>query len=155
MFVEKRVQIFTDGSCHTQRCIGAWAAIVIYEEETQTLGALERDTTHQRMELLAVIEALRYTKLRWPDVVQVDLVSDSQYVIGLMRRQLQLEANDFVTKAGKSLNNADLLKLFYELIKSFDVKFIKIKAHQNGAGFEVQNNNIVDRLCRQMVRAAL
>ncbi len=155
MSAEKRVQIFTDGSCHTQRCIGAWAAIVIYGDGKQTLGAVEHDTTHQRMELLAVIEALSYTKLQWPDIEQVDLVSDSQYVIGLVRRQAQLEAKDFVTKAGKSLNNADLLKLFYETIKPFKIKFIKIKAHQTGEGFEIQNNNTVDCLCRQMVRAAL
>jgi ribonuclease HI len=151
----RSIKIFTDGSCHTQRRIGAWAALIHYNGTSQTLSTLVLDTTHQRMEVLGVIEAIAYVKLHWPEVEQIDLVSDSQYVIGLVGRQQQLEAKGFITKAGKSLNNSDLLKRFYDVIKPFKINFIKIKAHQTGLAFDVQNNNAVDQLCRQLVRTAI
>ncbi len=150
-----RITIFTDGSCHTQLCVGAWAALIIYKDETYTLSGLVMNTTHQRMELLAVLEAIAYTKSQLPDVLAIELVSDSQYVIGLIERQAKLEANHFITKAGKSLNNADLIKRFYASIQTITIHFIKIKAHQVGDDAAVRNNNTVDQLCRQLVRTTV
>ena len=53
-------EIYTDGSCHTQHCIGAWASIVFIGNEKIILSGKEINTTHNRMELLAVINAVEY-----------------------------------------------------------------------------------------------
>ena len=54
------ITIYTDGSCHAQKRIGAWAAIVIINIEKIVLKGVEINTTHNRMELMAVIKAIEY-----------------------------------------------------------------------------------------------
>ena len=44
-------EIYTDGSCHTQQCIGAWAAIILIDQQKIVLSGRENDTTHNRMEI--------------------------------------------------------------------------------------------------------
>ena len=56
------VEIYTDGSCHTQFLIGAWAAIIFISGEKIILSGIENYTTHNRMELMAVIKALEFIR---------------------------------------------------------------------------------------------
>jgi ribonuclease HI len=65
-------EIYTDGSCHTQLCIGAWAAIILIDEEKITLSGKDLDTTHNRMEILAVTEALEYLRLNFKTVLKAN-----------------------------------------------------------------------------------
>src|ERR1035437_9452576 len=122
------IEIYTDGSCHTQQCVGAWVAILLADNKKTVLSGSETGTTHNRMELIAVIRALEYVKTNYKKVSSVTVVSDSQYVVGLNARKEKLLKQDFNTKAGKEIRNADLVKEFFLL--STNVLFMKIKAHQ-------------------------
>lgn len=73
----KKIKIFTDGSCLRNPGPGGWAAILRYGEAERELVGAEADTTNNRMELRAVIEAFR--ALREP--CEVELFSDSRYVL--------------------------------------------------------------------------
>lgn len=147
-------EIYTDGSCHTQQCVGAWAAVILVGEQKIVLSGKENGTTHNRMEILAVINAINYIQIHFELITKIKIVSDSQYVIGLVGRQSKFTASDFTTKAGNNIRNVDLVKELLNLIPLFNLEFVKIKAHQKAT--EVVNYNIeVDKLSRQLVREAV
>lgn len=145
------VEIYTDGSCHTQECIGAWASIILVNSEKIVLTGKDVNTTHNRMEIIAVINALKYLQHTFKDITEVKVVSDSQYVIGLINRESKFITSDFKTKSGNDIRNVDLVKELLMLLKHIKVQFIKIKAHQK-ATTTINYNIEVDKLCRQIVR---
>jgi ribonuclease HI len=146
--------IYTDGSCHTQLEIGAWASIIFVDDKKIILSETVENTTHQRMELLAVISALHFILKNYVEIKLVKIISDSQYVIGVMRRKEKLIATDFKTKAQNEVRNTDLVKELLRLSDIFKIEFEKIKAHQKQT--DITNYNIeVDKLCRNKVREAV
>jgi ribonuclease HI len=148
------VTIYTDGSCHTRQRVGAWAAILLIGSHKQVLSGSVPDTTHNRMELTAVIKALEYLRDNNKDITNLTICSDSQYVIGLTTREPRLSTLGFTTKKGKELPNADLVKELLDYFRLFTIEFVKIKAHQKKA--EIINYNIeADYLARKLVRAAI
>ena len=144
-------EIYTDGSCHTQLCIGAWASIILVDGEQITLTGKENDTTHNRMEIVAVINAIKYIIQNHKHINELKIVSDSQYVIGLINRQTKFTLSDYKTKSGNDIRNVDLVKELLQLLLAIKVRFEKIKAHQK-ASDNVNYNIVVDKLCRQIVR---
>lgn len=145
------VEIFTDGSCHTQLRIGAWAAIVFIDNEKTVLSGTEENTTHNRMELVAVIKALEFAAPKIQGEQEIKIVSDSQYVVGLKERKVKFVAQNFLTKAGKEIQNSDLVKELLAFDQKMTISFQKIKAHQKRSS--VVNYNIeADKLCRRIVR---
>lgn len=147
-------EIYTDGSCHTQAKIGAWVAIVLVGTEKHVLSGIVTDTTHNAMELTAVIKAIEYVNARHAGINTIKIISDSQYVIGLTARREKLILLDFSSQKGKLLPNAVLVKQLLEHTSTFNVEFIKIKAHQKVN--EHHNYNIeADRLSRKLVREAI
>lgn len=73
----KHVDIYTDGACRGNPGAGGWAAILVYNGIEKELVGGEAETTNNRMELTAVIEALRALK----EPCEVSLCSDSKYVL--------------------------------------------------------------------------
>ena len=73
----KKVEIYTDGACSGNPGLGGYCAILIYKGVEKVVKGSEKDTTNNRMELLAVIKGLEALK----EPCQVDLYSDSQYVV--------------------------------------------------------------------------
>ncbi|MDX2171654.1 MAG: ribonuclease H [Bacteroidota bacterium] len=148
------VLIYTDGSCHTQLRIGGWAAIVFINGTKTVLKGKELDTTHNRMELLAVINAIKFVLEKDKTINQLHIVSDSQYVVGLTARQTRLSDKNFTTKKGNEIKNADLVKELLNFVNSLNIDFVKIKAHQQKT--DVVNYNIdADKLSRKIVREAV
>lgn len=148
------VEIFTDGSCHTQKCVGAWASVILIDAQKIILSGKEENTTHNRMEILAVINSINYVLQHFPTIRELKVVSDSQYVIGLVSRQSKFLTSDYTTKAGNDIRNIDLVKELLLLLSTIKVEFVKIKAHQKATA--VINYNIeVDKLSRQLVREAV
>ena len=146
--------VYTDGSCHTQHRIGGWAAIVFIGDTKTVLKGKELNTTHNRMELKAVIEAVKFITNINTTTSQIQIVSDSQYVVGLTARQTKLTNANFITKKGNALKNTDLVKELLHFVSTLNLEFIKIKAHQQKT--DVTNYNIeVDKLCREVVRDAV
>lgn len=148
---QSKAAVYTDGSCHTQLRTGAWVAILLIGTEKIILSETVTDTTHNRMELTAVIAAIQHVLLHFPHVTQMQVFSDSQYVINLPDREERLKKQDFITGKGKELQNITLVKTFLQLLTCITVEFVKIKAHQKKS--EVVNYNIeADMLSRKMVR---
>ena len=153
----KVIQIFTDGSCHTQYKIGAWAAMIVVDNDKTFIKGEEQDTTHNRMELLAVINAIDFAKAKY-DPASFEVYTDSQYVMRIRERMAKLTTNNFITKKGNELQNTDLLKLLIHQIETLTIEFKKVKAHQRQtdiADDPVNFNIEVDNLVRQTLRKAV
>jgi ribonuclease HI len=150
---EELAEIYTDGSCHTQNRIGAWVAIIVTGTVKKILAETVVNTTHNRMELSAVIKGIEYIKNNYPFITTTKLFSDSQYVVGLPARKEKLSASGFSTKKGNAIQNADLIKKLFEHLSTLPVELIKVKAHQKQDA--TLNYNIeADKLSRKMVREA-
>ena len=145
------IEIYTDGSCNPQYKIGAWASIIFIDLKKIILQGTEINTTHNRMELIAVINAIEYVKTNHFEIKQLKIFTDSQYVERIPLRTKKLISQNFKTKSGKSIQNPDLIQKLIKLLESSDIEFIKVKAHQKNS--EIPNyNREVDKLCRSIVR---
>ena len=143
------IQIYTDGSCHTQLVIGAWGAIVLVDDKKVVLSAVETDTTHNRMELLGVIRAVEYLEENNLAGNIIEVYSDSQYVVNLLIRKTRLKQKNFNTKKGTPIQNSDLVQKLIQQIETHDINFTKVKAHQKDGD---AMNREVDILVRNLVR---
>lgn len=146
-----RIEIYTDGSCHTQKRKGAWAALILFGNKKEILTGVENDTTHNRMELLSVIKSIEFVDTCQPGA-SLRIFSDSQYVCTLPDRLPRLKQNLFLTKKGTEIQNADLVKTYLRLIESHDIEWIKVKAHQRDNSEQTAHNRFVDKLSRKLVR---
>ncbi len=79
----KQVIIYTDGACSGNPGPGGWGAVLKYGAHERELSGGEASTTNNRMELTAVIEALRLLK----EPCVVELYSDSRYVIDALEKR--------------------------------------------------------------------
>jgi ribonuclease HI len=144
--------VYTDGSCHTQLLVGAWAAIVFIQDKKITLHGVETGTTHNRMELLAVIGAIEHIDHEHSLHKKIMVHSDSQYVVNLLTRKEKLKARNFITNKGTPIQNEDLVKQLINQIETHNLEFVKIKAHQKDGD---KWNREVDFLVRKLVRESI
>lgn len=79
-----RIEIFTDGACSGNPGAGGWGAILRYKDTEKELSGGEAETTNNRMELTAVIEALQALKTR----CVITLYTDSRYVMDGVKQWL-------------------------------------------------------------------
>jgi ribonuclease HI len=139
------VVIFTDGACSGNPGPGGWGVILRFGELEKELKGGERDTTNNRMELMAAISALE--ALKKPAVV--DLTTDSQYVRqGIMSWIHNWKRNGWRTSDKKPVKNVDLWQRLDAALGQHDVRFHWVKGH---AG-HVENER-VDQLAREGLAA--
>lgn len=152
--LKPEIIVYTDGSCHTTLLTGAWAAFIFIDGVKKIRSGTEKNTSHHRMELKAVIEAILYLGQQFPFGENMAFITDSQYVMGLIEREAKLKAQGFVSKKGNETRNVDLVKQFYSVKNEMNITFTKIKAHQKNSGVP-QYNNEVDQFCRSLLRATI
>lgn len=121
------VEIYTDGACSGNPGAGGWASVLLYEQHKKELYGNNKETTNNRMELTAVIEALK--ALKRP--CNVTLYSDSKYVIDSINKDwvYKWEANNWIKSDRKPALNTDLWKELLALLKVHRVKFVWVKGH--------------------------
>lgn len=138
----KEVTIYTDGACSGNPGPGGWGAILIYGEHKKEISGGESETTNNRMELTAVIEALN--KLKEPCAVTV--YSDSAYIVNGMNQGwlINWKRNGWMTSKNRPVENQDLWKELDRLLQVHDVRFVKVKGHSDD-----ELNNRCDMLAVQ------
>jgi len=145
------IDIYTDGSCSPLKNIGVWAVLFIYNGKRTSIYNIAHDTNHNRLELMAVIEALKKIDFEFNGMTIVNLYTDSQYVNDLPGRLKYLEAKNYITNKGKTINNYDLITEFKKWFEHLNVNIIKVKAHQK-VKEEENPNREVDKLARRVLR---
>ena len=128
-----RVVIHTDGACSGNPGPGGWGVLLEYGDREKELCGGEAQTTNNRMELRAAIEALSVLNRSCP----ADLYTDSQYVRqGITQWIHKWKRNGWRTAAKKPVKNADLWKALDEGLQRHDVKWHWIKGHAGHDGNE-------------------
>lgn len=125
----KAVKIYTDGACSGNPGKGGWGAILIYGDAVKEISGGEDNTTNNRMELKAVIEALKALK----SPCDVEIYSDSAYVVNAFTQKWidNWIKNNWKTADKKSVKNVDLWQELLVLIKTHNVTFKKVKGHSD------------------------
>lgn len=139
-----RVEIFTDGACSGNPGIGGWGALLRYKDIEKELSGGEIDTTNNRMELTAVLEALKALKT----TCNITLYTDSKYVMcGITEWLENWKKNGWKTSNKKNeVKNIDLWQQLDEIIKHHQIRWVWVKGH-NG---HIENER-VDTLARNEV----
>ena len=143
------IEIYTDGSSHTQKLIGAWAAIIYYNKTKIIIKQVETNTSHNRMEMQAVIQAIKFVDTNYSTNIPIIINSDSQYVVNLVDRKEKLKKNEFFTRKGNPVKNLDLVITLIDQIETHEITFNKIKAHVKDGDIK---NREVDLLVRKLMR---
>lgn len=137
----KTVEIFTDGACKGNPGPGGWGALIRYGKFEKSLYGGERETTNNRMELLAAIEGLG--ALKEPCIVI--MTTDSQYVRkGITEWMHNWKRNGWRTAAKAPVKNADLWQRLDEQNQRHRVTWNWVKGHSGH-----RENEIADELANR------
>ncbi len=136
------VIIYTDGACQGNPGPGGWGAILRYGVHERLLSGGEKDTTNNRMELRAALEALRALK----EPCEVTLYTDSEYLKRGVTEWLANWKRRNWRRKGGALANVDLWMKLDEEIARHEIHWRWVKGH---AGHEL--NERVDRLAKEAI----
>lgn len=139
-----KITIYTDGACSGNPGTGGWAAILMCGDYSKQISGGEKETTNNRMELTAVINALACLK----SPSSVTLYSDSAYVVNAFTQKWidNWIAGGWRTSGKKPVQNKDLWLKLISLSKTHQVKFVKVKGH---------SDNKFNEECDKLAKAAI
>ena len=141
--MNEAVEIFTDGACRGNPGPGGWGAVLRYGGHEKLLYGRSSDTTNNRMELTAAIEALE--ALRRP--CRVRLSTDSTYVKNGITQWIEgWKRKDWKTRNGKPVKNVDLWRRLDRAASPHRVEWVWVRGH---AGHE--DNERADALARSAI----
>lgn len=137
----KKVTIYTDGACSGNPGIGGWAAVLIYNGVRKEISGYDKSTTNNRMELFAVIQALRTLN----QSCECDVCTDSQYVADAFNKDwiTAWQRNNWKTASKSDVKNVDLWRALLYETNRHKVNFVKVKGHA-----DVELNERCDELAR-------
>jgi ribonuclease HI len=135
------IKIYTDGSCLNNPGNGGWAAIININNEVKKISGSVKDTTNNKMELMAPIKALQTIEEKQP----IEIYTDSQYLrLGITDWVHKWTKNNWLTSKKEPVKNKELWIQLYDLNKSHEIKWIWVKAHAGNI-----LNEEVDLLAKQ------
>jgi ribonuclease HI len=138
------VEIFTDGACSGNPGPGGYGAILKYRENIREISGCETETTNNRMEMMAVIEALQ--RLKRPCKVKV--VTDSNYVVKGMTLWLRgWVKKNWISSQKKPVLNRDLWEKLLHLSGRHQIQWHWIRGHQGHP-----ENERCDQLARKAIK---
>ncbi|WP_397583293.1 ribonuclease HI [Sphingorhabdus sp.] len=141
----KQLEIFTDGACKGNPGPGGWGAVIRYGKHEKEISGGDPDTTNNRMELSATIQALKILI----EPCEVKLHTDSRYVIdGITKWIHGWQRNGWKNASKQPVSNVDLWHDLIEATARHQVEWIWVKGH-NGH----PENERADRLASDAAEA--
>jgi len=143
---ENIVEIFTDGACSGNPGLGGYGAILKYGREIKEISGYERETTNNRMEMLAVIKALELLKRP----CKIKVFTDSNYVVKGMTEWVTgwIERN-WLNSQKKPVSNKDLWERLLKLSRLHQIEWKWIRGHHGHP-----ENERCDQLARNAIKTA-
>ena len=145
------INVYTDGACSGNPGPGGWAIAICMKDKIHTLSGGIEDTTNNRMELAAIINALNEISIlrhRYKLSEKFVIHSDSAYCISAINNNWieSWKANGWKLKSsGEPVKNIDLWSAFYPMYEKLkdSIEFVKVKGHKG-----IEGNELVDKLAR-------
>jgi len=135
------IEAFTDGACRGNPGPGGWGVLLRFNDHEKRLCGGEAETTNNRMELMAVIQALESLKRE----CKVKVTSDSQYVLkGINEWMENWKKRGWKTAAKKPVKNVDLWQRLDKARENHDIEWVWVKGHSGH-----DENEIADELANQ------
>ncbi|QHI72281.1 ribonuclease H family protein [Aminipila terrae] len=127
------LKIYTDGACsgnQNDNNIGGWGCVLEYGEHQKELFGGQADTTNNRMEMTALIEALSAVKKQNQTI---EVFSDSSYLMNCFREKWYEGwlKNNWITSGKKPVENRDLWENLLALVDGHNISFYRVKGHVN------------------------
>lgn len=147
----EKIIIYCDGACSNNQHKenrGGWGAILLYGGKAKEISGAERNTTNNRMELLACIKALETVKNR---SLPVGVFTDSAYLANCLvqRWYIRWQKNGWQTAGKKPVENKDLWLRLLALKEKFPhITFHKVSGHSN-----IALNERADELAKEAIQA--
>ena len=142
----KTVEIFTDGACKGNPGPGGWGALMRFKEHEKELSGGEADTTNNRMELTAAIEALKLLI----EPCNVIVTTDSKYVLdGITRWVIGWQKNGWQNSQKKPVRNEDLWRALLDACADHHIEWLWVKGHDGHP-----ENERADRLASNAAEGA-
>jgi ribonuclease HI len=142
----KQLEIFTDGACKGNPGPGGWGAVIRYGKHEKEISGGEPDTTNNRMELAAAIQALKILI----EPCHIKLHTDSKYVLdGITKWIHGWQRNGWKNASKQPVRNADLWRDLIDATARHQVEWIWVKGH-NGH----PENERADRLASDAAEVA-
>ena len=133
MVISRKIEIFTDGACKGNPGLGGWGVLINNSNNFIELKGTQRQTTNNRMELIAVIEGLKSIK----ENENIEITTDSMYVKNGINQWINnWKRNGWKTAAKKPVKNKDLWQQLDELVQNYSIKWIWVKGHSGHPGNE-------------------
>ena len=134
------VRIFTDGACSENPGPGGWGAVFYKSTGQEVISGYETETTNNRMELMAFVEALKKIKKEHKEGNTYELYSDSAYVVNAVNSGWisKWRLNGWKTTKGEDIKNKDLWERYLKengslVRRQISLDIIKIKGHSGNA----------------------
>ena len=140
-----KFKIYTDGACSGNPGPGGWGAVIFDNDNNQTnISGKEKNTTNNRMEILAAIMALKKIKSN----SQITIHTDSTYVKnGITEWMFNWKKNDWKTASKKPVKNKDLWIKLDKLCEKNKVSWKWVKGHATN-----KYNNLADQLATSAIK---
>ncbi|MFD1954934.1 ribonuclease HI [Paenibacillus thailandensis] len=141
----KEVTIYTDGACSGNPGPGGYGAVLFYGPHKKEISGGEKNTTNNRMEIVAVVEALSLLK----EPCSVKVYSDSAYVVNCFQQNWirNWQRNGWKNSKKEPVENQDLWKKLLDAMSMHKVEYIKVKGHSDN-----EWNNRCDELAREAIK---
>ena len=131
--MNKKVDIYTDGACSGNPGPGGWGVLIELNNKKIELSGGDKETTNNRMELMAAIKALEEIDKDY----EITLYTDSNYVKdGITRWISNWKKNNWKTASKKDVKNKELWIRLDEAIKDKNISWVWVKGHAGNAGNE-------------------
>lgn len=127
----KLIKIFTDGASRGNPGPGGWSSIIFYDGKVKEMGGFEDNSTNNRMEIKASIEALDFlSKLSLKKGQEVEINTDSRYLInGITKWIFNWKNNNWLTSSKEKVSNVDLWEELFRLSSQFEIRWNHVSGH--------------------------
>ena len=137
------VEIYTDGACRGNPGVGGWGALLRFGNVERAIKGAARNTTNNRMDLMAAIEALAALQRK----IRVNLYTDSKYMKnGITQWLPQWRSRNWKTASKKPVKNVDLWQRLEQLAAEHEVHWAWVRGHAGDPG-----NEAADRLANEAI----
>ena len=135
--MKNNVVIYTDGACKGNPGEGGWGAILEFTDEINKIYGYQENTTNNRMEIVAAIEAIKLVK----EESDIIIYTDSKYLMNGINTWIHSwKKNNWKTSGNKNVKNVDLWKAIDELNSKHSIKWNWVKGHSGNPGNEMADD---------------